>query len=145
MATSNPQEYLTLLRGWRISKASLLHWSWRINDCLKIYRRFLFRSNKYTKSYTRGSIIGVGNSNTITSQSRRPRSYKGAKISLPAKFNGSRAHFRGFIHQVRLVIQMHPMQYPTDSSRVRLVGTLLIGIVMVCSFVRSKFSLTQQL
>jgi hypothetical protein len=45
---------------------------------------------------------------------------KEPKISLPAKFDGSRAHFRGFNNQVRLVIQ-------TDSSRVGLVGTLLTG------------------
>jgi hypothetical protein len=43
-----------LLRKWRISEASLLHWSWRINDCLKTYRRFLLRSNKYTKNLHEG-------------------------------------------------------------------------------------------
>jgi hypothetical protein len=52
---------------------------------------------------------------------------KEPKISLPAKFDGSKAHFRGFINQMRLAIQMHPMRYPMDSSRVGLVGTLLIG------------------
>jgi hypothetical protein len=36
------------------------------------------------------------------------------KISLPAKFDGSRVHFWGFINQVRLVVQMHPTRYPTD-------------------------------
>ena len=34
-------------------------------------------------------------------------------------------NFRGFSNQVHLVIHMHPNRYPTDSSRVGLVGTLL--------------------
>ena len=55
-------------------------------------------------------------------------SIKEPKISLPTKFDGSRAHFRGFLNQARLVIQMHPTRYPTDASRVRLVGSLLSGI-----------------
>ena len=35
------------------------------------------------------------------------------KISLPAKFDGTRSLFRGFLNQVRLVIQLHPNRYPT--------------------------------
>ena len=35
--------------------------------------------------------------------------------------------FRGFLNQVRLVIQMHPSRYPNDVSRVGLVGMLLRG------------------
>ena len=53
------------------------------------------------------------------------------KISLPVKFDGSRAHFRGFLNQVRFVIQMHPTCYPIDASRVGLVGTLLTGIALL--------------
>ena len=30
------------------------------------------------------------------------------KIFLPAKFDGTRSQFRGFLNQVRLVIMMHP-------------------------------------
>ena len=55
---------------------------------------------------------------------------KEPKISLPAKFDGLRAHFRGFLNQVRLVIQMHPMRYSTNASRAGLVGTLLTDIVL---------------
>ena len=40
------------------------------------------------------------------------------KIFLPAKFDGTRSQFRGFLNQVRLVIQMHPTRYPTDISQV---------------------------
>ena len=57
-------------------------------------------------------------------------SIKEPKISLPAKFDGSRTHFRGFLNQVCLVIQMETMRYPIDASRVGLVGTLLTGIAL---------------
>ena len=53
--------------------------------------------------------------------------HKEPKIGLPTKFDGTRSQFRGFLNQVRLVIQMHPSRYPTDASRVGLVGTLLSG------------------
>ena len=53
--------------------------------------------------------------------------HKEPKIGLPVKFDGTRSQFRGFLNQVRLVIQMHPSRYPTDASRVGLVGTLLSG------------------
>ena len=43
-------------------------------------------------------------------------SIKEPKISLPTKFDGSRAHFWGFLSHVRLVIQMHPARYPIDAS-----------------------------
>ena len=52
------------------------------------------------------------------------------KIGLPTKFDGTRSQFRGFLNQVRLVIQMHPSRYPTDASRVGLVGTLLSGTAL---------------
>ena len=52
------------------------------------------------------------------------------KIGLPTKFDGNRSQFRGFLNQVRLVIQMHPSRYPTDASRVGLVGTLLSGTAL---------------
>ena len=55
---------------------------------------------------------------------------KEPKLSLPAKFDGAQSQFRGFLNQVRLVIQMHPSRYPTDISRVGLVGTLLTGTAL---------------
>ena len=57
-------------------------------------------------------------------------SIKEPKISLPAKFDGTRSQFRGFLNQVRLVINMHPNRYPSDASRVGLVGTLLTGTAL---------------
>ena len=53
--------------------------------------------------------------------------HKEPKISLPMKFDGTRSQFRGFLNPIRLVIQMHPSRYPTNASRVGLVGTLLSG------------------
>ena len=50
---------------------------------------------------------------------------KEPKIGLPMKFEGTRSHVRGFFNQVCLVIQIHPSRYPTDASRVGLVGTSL--------------------
>ena len=46
------------------------------------------------------------------------------------KFDGTRSQFRGFLNQVRLVFQMHPTRYPTNSARVGLVRTLLTGTTL---------------
>ena len=62
--------------------------------------------------------------------SRAQNSPREPKISLPAKFDGTRSLFRGFLNQVRLVIQLHPNRYPTDAARVGLVGTLLCGTAL---------------
>jgi hypothetical protein len=50
------------------------------------------------------------------------------KISLPEKFDGTRSKFRGFVSQVRLIMQLHPRRYFDDTTHVEFVGTLLIGI-----------------
>jgi hypothetical protein len=47
------------------------------------------------------------------------------KISLPEKFNGTRLKFRGFVSQVRLIMQLHPRRYFDDTTRVGFIGTLL--------------------
>jgi hypothetical protein len=49
------------------------------------------------------------------------------KINLPEKFDGTRPKFRGFVSQVRLIIQLHPRCYLDDTTRVGFVGTLLTG------------------
>jgi len=49
------------------------------------------------------------------------------QISLPEKFDGTRFKFRGFVSQVRLIMQLHPHRYFDDTTRVRFVGTLLTG------------------
>ena len=55
---------------------------------------------------------------------------KEPKISLPAKFDGTRSLFRVFWNQVGLVIQVHPNRYLADAARVGLVGTLLSGTIL---------------
>jgi hypothetical protein len=49
------------------------------------------------------------------------------QISLPKKFDGTRPKFRGFVSQVRLIMQLHPRRYFDDTTRVGFVGTLLTG------------------
>jgi hypothetical protein len=56
--------------------------------------------------------------------------FKEQKISLPTKIDGTRSQFRGFLNQVRIIIQMHLARYPTDASRVGLVGSLLSGTAL---------------
>ena len=61
----------------------------------------------------------------LQQQGSSPQGYhKDPKIGLPMKFDGTRSQFMGFLNQVRLVIQMHPSRYPTDASRIGLIGTL---------------------
>jgi hypothetical protein len=49
------------------------------------------------------------------------------QISLLEKFDGTRPKFRGFVSQVRLIMQLHPHRSFDDSTRVGFVGTLLTG------------------
>nr|PNR52172.1 hypothetical protein PHYPA_008546 [Physcomitrium patens] len=53
--------------------------------------------------------------------------HKEPRVSLPDKFDGTRSKFRGFINQIKLIIVLQPKRYPTEESRVGLVGTLLTG------------------
>jgi hypothetical protein len=50
------------------------------------------------------------------------------QISLLEKFDGTRLKFRGFVSQVRLIMQLHPRRYFDDTTRVGFVGTLLTRI-----------------
>ena len=71
---------------------------------------------------------------TIVSLQQQGSSTQGTpkepKIGLPMKFDGTRSQFRGFLNEVRFVIQLHPSRYPTDASQVGLVGTLLSGTTL---------------
>ena len=49
---------------------------------------------------------------------------------MPTKFDGTRAQFRGFMNQIRLILRMQPNKYPTDSVKVGLIGTLLSGTAL---------------
>ena len=52
---------------------------------------------------------------------------KEAKITLPDKFDGSRATYRGFVNQLKLVFLMAPNRYATDAVKIATVGSLLKG------------------
>jgi len=47
------------------------------------------------------------------------------KISLLEKFDATRFKFRGFVSQVRLIMQLHPRRYFDDTTRVGFIRTLL--------------------
>jgi hypothetical protein len=49
------------------------------------------------------------------------------KISLLEKFDGTCLKFRGFVSQVRMIMQLHPRHYFDDTARVGFIGTLLTG------------------
>jgi hypothetical protein len=53
--------------------------------------------------------------------------HKEPRVSLPEKFDGTRSKFRGFMNQVQLITMLQPERYPTEESKVGLVGTLLTG------------------
>lgn len=64
---------------------------------------------------------------TLSTQHGDILKIKEPRISLPEKFDGTRSKFRGFVNQIQLVTFLQPQRYPTDESRVGLVGTLLTG------------------
>ena len=49
------------------------------------------------------------------------------KASMPDKFDGTRANFRGFVQQVRLYLRLYPSRYPDGFTQVAFIGTLLSG------------------
>lgn len=60
----------------------------------------------------------------VTQAAKEPR------IGLPDKFDGTRSKFRGFVNQIRMIIRMQPLRYPTEETRVGLIGTLLSGAAL---------------
>ena len=55
---------------------------------------------------------------------------KERRVSLSDKSDGTRSKFRGFVNQIRLITTLQAERYPTEESRVGLVGTLLTGQVV---------------
>jgi hypothetical protein len=51
--------------------------------------------------------------------------YREPRISLPEKFDDTCSKFRGFVNQVWLITILQPKRYPTEQSRVGLIGNLL--------------------
>ncbi len=56
------------------------------------------------------------------------------QISLPEKFDGTHLKFRGFVSQVRLIMQLHPRRYFDDTTcRICWNPTHWDSCSMVCS------------
>ena len=49
------------------------------------------------------------------------------RVGLPKKFDDTCSKFQEFVNQVRLIIIFQSQRYPTDATRMGLVGTLLTG------------------
>ena len=71
--------------------------------------------------------VELGPSSILAPSPPHPTSSIEPNISLPDKFDGTRAQFRGFINQIKLIIRLQPQRYANDFCRVGLVGTLLSG------------------
>ena len=52
------------------------------------------------------------------------------RISLPERFDGTRSQLRGFINQLHLLFHLQPNHYPTGTSQVGLIGSLLSGAAL---------------
>lgn len=65
-------------------------------------------------------------SNNLIAHATVPKTIE-PKIAFPEKFDGTRSKFRGFLNQIRLIIQMNPRRYPDDATQVGLLGSLLSG------------------
>ena len=131
MAAGNPQDYLALVAEMENLKTKFSSLELENQRLLEDLHKVTVEKQQIHDEFTRR--VQQLESAIVSLQQLKMDGQgvlKEPKISLPAKFDGSRAHFRGFINQVRLVIQMHPMRYPTDSSRVGLVGTLLTGTTL---------------
>ena len=131
MAAINSEEYLTLVAEMENLKSKFASLEVENQRLLGDLQKVTIEKQQQQEEFTRR--VQQLESTIVVLQQQRVEGQgliKEPKISLPAKFDGSRAHFRGFLNQVRLVIQMHPARYPTDASRVGLVGTLLTGIAL---------------
>ena len=131
MAATNTQEYLALFVEMENLKSKFASLELENQRLLGDLQKVTIEKQQQQEEFTQR--VQQLESTIVALQQQRAEGQgviKEPKISLPAKFDGSRAHFRGFLNQVRLVIQMHPTRYPTDSSRVGLVGTLLTGIAL---------------
>jgi hypothetical protein len=55
---------------------------------------------------------------------------KNPKITMPDKFDGNPQNLRGFVNQIKLIIEQQPVVYQTNRSRVLLVGSLLTATAL---------------
>ena len=116
MVVGNPQEYITLVAEMENLKSKFASLELGNQRLLQDLQKVLVEKQQIHDEFTRrvqqleSAIIALKQLK-VDGQGV----LKEPKINLSAKFDGSRAHFRGFINQVQLVIQMHSTRYPTVS------------------------------
>ena len=112
MAAVNSEEYLTLVAEMENLKSKFTSLEVENQRLLGDLQKVTIEKQQQQEEFTR-RVQQLESTIIVLQQQRGEGHIKEPKISLPAKFDGSRAHFRGFLNQVRLVIQMHPTRYPT--------------------------------
>jgi hypothetical protein len=55
---------------------------------------------------------------------------KTPKITMPEKFDGKPQNLRGFINQIKLIIEQQPSIYQSHRARILLAGSLLTGTAL---------------
>ena len=108
MVVGNPQEYLALVAEMENLKSKFASLELENQRLLEDLQKVSVEKQQIHDEFTRR--VQQLESAIVALQQLKVDGQgvlKEPKISLPAKFDGSRAHFRGFINQVRLVIQMH--------------------------------------
>ena len=127
METVSAQEYQSVFLELQCLKGKFVALEQENHHLLGDLQQIVLKKQQYGELTLRVQQLET----TIVSLQQQGSSTQGMhkepKIGLPTKFEGTRSQFRGFLNHVRLVIQMHPSRYPTDSSRVGLLGTLLSG------------------
>ena len=76
------------------------------------------------------SLTQLQNATQRPVQVRLPAPTPEPRISLPERFDGTRSQFRGFVNQLRLLFCLQPNHYPTGTSQVGLIGSLLSGAAL---------------
>ena len=83
------------------------------------FRQWLHELQNSTVNYTSPVEPHLSSTSTPTPFSSQPYVLE-LNVSLLDKWNGSRAHLRGFINQIRLIIRLQPQRHKTLFLTIRL-------------------------
>ena len=103
MVVSNPQEFLALVAEMENLKTKFASLELENQRLLGDLQKVIVEKQQQQEEFTRR--VQQLESTIVVLQQQRVEGQgiiKEPKISLPAKFDGSRAHFQGFLIQVRL-------------------------------------------
>ena len=117
MGASNSQEFLPLVAEMENLKTKFTSFELENQGLLGDLQKVTMEQQQQQEEFTRQ--VQQLESTIVVLQQQRVEgqgSIKEPKISLLVKFSGSRAHFRGLLNHVCLVIQMHHARYPIDAS-----------------------------